>query len=99
MRPKPKVVLERYNKKTHRTHQILEAEAFYLVLHDGKPFNYKNIMTWTDSPNPKYYRNCFPSYSGARNLASKLNRMFNTDKFAACRATSYETIQGDGSKE
>ena len=41
-RPKPNVVLEKINKKTYKSDQILEAEAIWAVFFQGKPFNLKS---------------------------------------------------------
>lgn len=98
-RPKPKVILETYNKKTHRTHQIVEAADTYVVLYDGKPFNSKNLMTWLDNPMPKYQRTSFAHYGSALNMAVKLNTKYKTDKFGVFRVASYEAIQGDAEDE
>jgi hypothetical protein len=102
-RPSPKVLLEHFIKRTQRTHQIVAAEAYYVVLYNEKPFNYKDILSMLNNPSPKYHRNAFPTHAGARNLASRLNKMFFTDKFAAYQVTGFEKVveplEGDDDQE
>jgi hypothetical protein len=92
MRPKPVVILELHNKKTHRAKQIVEADAIYAVLYDGKPINYKDINPYLSEPDPKYSRTCFNTKGIALSLARKLNVLFKTDKFSAYKMTAVEQL-------
>ena len=91
-RPKPKVLLENIDKKTYRMEQILDAEAIWAVFYDNKPFNLKSSNALTNYPGPKYKKVSFSNPGHAFNLCSKLNEMFNTDKFSVVKLLSGETI-------
>ena len=91
-RPKPKVLLENVDKKTYRMEQILDAEAIWAVFYDNKPFNLKSSNALTNYPGPKYKKVSFSNPGHAFNLCSKLNEMFNTDKFSVVKLLSGETI-------
>ena len=41
-RPKPKVLVEKTDRQTYKSDQILEAEAIWAVFYKGKPFNLKS---------------------------------------------------------
>lgn len=99
MRPKPTIILERYNKQTHCTDQIAEAKALYVILYDGAPFNRRRVHTWLNKSAPQYYRVCFAHIGSALRTARILNKIFNTDKFVVYRVASYSPIQGDGLTE
>ena len=98
-RPKPKIILENYNKKTHRTLQIVEAVEQYVVLYEGKPFNSKDVMTWANNPTPKYQRTSFVNVGSAHGMARRLNTKFKTNKFGVYRVASYEAIGAVGKEE
>jgi hypothetical protein len=89
-RPKPTVLLEHIDKKTYRAEQVLDAEAIWAVFYDSKPFNLKSLNSITNYPGPKYKKVSFSNPGHAHNLASKLNDMFNTDKFAVYKLTAGE---------
>lgn len=89
-RPKPTVLLEHIDKKTYRAEQVLDAEAIWAVFYNGKPFNLKSLNSITNYPGPKYKKVSFSNPGHAHNLASKLNDMFNTDKFAVYKLTAGE---------
>jgi hypothetical protein len=91
-RPKPKVLLENIDKKTYRMEQILDAEAIWAVFYNNKPFNLKSSNALTNYPGPKYKKVSFSNPGHAFNLCSKLNEMFNTDKFSVVKLLSGETI-------
>ena len=91
-RPKPKVILEKHDKKRHRTKQIVEAENIFAVHYDGKLFNYKNINPYLSNPSPKYYRISFISKGSAFLLAGKLNVIFKTDKFEVYKMAAAELV-------
>jgi|TARA_B110000503_G_scaffold4754_1_gene6322 hypothetical protein len=91
-RPKPKVILENVNKKTYKMEQILDAEAIWAVFYNNKPFNLKSSNALTNYPGPKYKKVSFSNPGHAFNLCSKLNEMFNTDKFSVVKLLDGETI-------
>ncbi len=80
-RPKPTILLESHNKETHKTEQILEAEAVYAVFYKGKPINVRMINTLISSPGPKYRKCVFPNAGFAVNLAERLNKQHSCDEF------------------
>ena len=87
-RPKPTVVLEHVNKKTYKSEQVLDAEAIWAVFFKDKPFNLKSSNVLTNYPGPKYKKVSFSNPGHARNLAKKLNKMFNENKFEVYKLTS-----------
>ena len=89
-RPKPTILLEHIDKKTYRAEQVLDADAIWAVFFNGKPFNLKSLNSITNYPGPKYKKVSFSNPGHAHNLASKLNDMFNTDKFAVYKLTAGE---------
>lgn len=91
-RPKPKVILEHVNKESYKTEQILESEAIWAVFYDGKPFNLKSGNLISNYPGPKYKKVSFSNPGHARNLAKKLNKLFNTDKFKVYKLTDGEEM-------
>lgn len=92
-RPKPNVLLEYVNKKTYKSEQILEADAIWAVFYNGLPFNLKSSNSLTSYPGPKYKKVSFSNPGHARNLAKKLNRMFNCDNFSVVKLTSGEIMK------
>jgi len=91
-RPKPKIILEFVNKKTYKTEQVLDAEAIWAVFYKDKPFNLKSANMLTSYPGPKYKKTSFSNPGHARNLAKKLNDMFNCQDFSVYRLTSGDKI-------
>ena len=91
-RPKPTVLVEYIDKKTYKAEQVLQAEAIWAVFYDNAPFNLKSSNVLTSYPGPKYKKTSFSNPGHAHNLASKLNNLFNSDKFAVVKLTSGETV-------
>ena len=87
-RPKPCILLEYVNKKNYRAEQILEAEAIWAVFYKGEPFNLKSFNSLTSYPGPKYKKVSFSNPGHARNLAKKLNSIFNCDDFEVYKLNS-----------
>ena len=87
-RPKPTVILEHVNKKNYKSDQILQSEAIWAVFYKGKPFNLKTSNVITNYPGPKYKKVSFSNPGHAKNLAKKLNKMFNDTKFEVYKLTS-----------
>jgi len=92
-RPKPTVVLEKINKKTYKSDQILEAEAIWAVFFQGKPFNLKSQNSLGGYPGSKYKKVSFSNPGHAHNLAKKLNTLFNSTDFAVYKLTTGEEIK------
>ena len=67
---------------------MLSAETVWAVFYDGKPINLKNSSLVTNYPGPKYKKVSFSNPGHARNLAKKLNKMFNETKFEVYKLTS-----------
>jgi hypothetical protein len=91
-RPKPKVVLEKINKKTFKSDQILEAEAIWAVFYQDKPFNLKSQNSLGGYPGSKYKKVSFSNPGHAYNLAKKLNALFNSEDFSVYKLTTGEKI-------
>ena len=89
-RPKPKIILEYTNKENYKVEQILESDAIWAVFYQGKPFNLKSGSAVSSYPGPKYKKVSFSNPGHARNLAKKLNRLFNTTDFAVYKLSSGE---------
>jgi hypothetical protein len=89
-RPKPKVILEHTNRETYKIEQILESEAIWAVFFQDKPFNLKSGSAVSSYPGPKYKKVSFSNPGHARNLAKKLNKLFNTQDFSVYRLNSGE---------
>ncbi len=92
-RPKPTVVLEKINKKTFKSDQILEADAIWAVFYQGKPFNLKSQNSLGGYPGSKYKKVSFSNPGHAHNLAKKLNTLFNSQDFAVYKLTTGEEIR------
>lgn len=92
-RPKPTVVLEKINKKTFKSDQILEAEAIWAVFYQGKPFNLKSQNSLGGYPGSKYKKVSFSNPGHAHNLAKKLNTLFNSTDFSVYKLTTGEELK------
>jgi hypothetical protein len=86
-RPKPTILLEKIDKVTYKSEQVLESEAIWAVFYLGKPFNLKSMNIVTNYPGPKYKKVSFSNPGHAINLAKKLNKMFNCKDFAVHKLT------------
>ena len=89
-RPKPKILLEHIDKKTYKSDQILAAEAIWAVFYQNKPFNLKTQNSLSNFPGPKYKKVSFSNPGHARNLAKKLNKLFDTNEFSVYKLTDGE---------
>jgi hypothetical protein len=91
-RPKPKVLLETTNKKTYKTEQVLEADAIWAVFYCDKPINLKITSLLAHQLGPKYKKVSFSNSGHAINLATKLNKLFNTKDFSVFKLTTGEKL-------
>jgi|TARA_B100002019_G_C20698984_1_gene324750 hypothetical protein len=89
-RPKPTIILEHTNRESFKVEQILESEAIWAVFYQGKPFNLKSGSMVSSYPGPKYKKVSFSNPGHARNLAKKLNNLFDTNDFSVYRLTNGE---------
>jgi len=89
-RPKPTIILEHTNRETYKVEQILESEAIWAVFYKDAPFNLKSGSMVSSYPGPKYKKVSFSNPGHARNLAKKLNKLFDTKDFSVYKLTSGE---------
>lgn len=94
-RPKPTIILEITNKKTYKTEQILDAEAIWAVFYQDKPINLKTSSLVAHDINPKYKKVSFSNVGHAKNLAEKLNKLFNTKDFSVYKLVTGEKLTND----
>tara|TARA_Y100000114_G_scaffold92681_1_gene86146 strand:+ start:647 stop:934 length:288 start_codon:yes stop_codon:yes gene_type:complete len=80
-RPKPTVILEKVNKETYKTEQVLASEGIWAVYYENKPINLKTFNMLISYPGPKYKKVSFSNPGHAINLAKKLNKQYKTDTF------------------
>jgi hypothetical protein len=90
-RPKPTIIVE-IADKNYNSEQILDADAIYAVFYDNKPINLRTLNGLVNYPGPKYKKVSFSNSGHAFNLADRLNKKFNTDKFSVVKLTHGETI-------
>ena len=96
-RPKPKILMEFTDPKSYRSEQILDADAIYAVFHDGKPINLRSLNSLVNFPGPKYKKVSFSNSGHAFNLATRLNKLFKTDKFTVVKLLQGEiVVENDG---
>ncbi len=91
-RPKPKILFE-FVDKNYKSEQVLEATAIYAVCHDGQPINLRTLNVMVAYPGPKYKKCSFSNPGHAFNLAERLNKIFNTDKFAVHKMVMGPTVR------
>lgn len=91
-RPKPNVLLQHTNMKTHKTEEVLEADAIYAVFLNGKPISLRLVNSFNNYPGPKYKKMSFPNSGHAFNLAAKLNETFKCENFNVVRLTEGEVV-------
>lgn len=94
-RPKPNVLLETVNKKSFKSEQVLEAEAIWAVFYKDKPINLKTNSVVAQQLGPKYKKVSFSNSGHAFNLATKLNKTFNTQDFAVFKLTTGEKVKDE----
>lgn len=91
-RPKPNILLSSEDTKTSRIEEIIKVSAIYAVFYDNSPINIKWSSEYVDDVQPKYRKTSFPSEAHAHNLADRLNKKFNTDKFKVVMLSDGEII-------
>lgn len=85
-RPKPTIILDHVDRN-YNSEQVLHANAIYAVYYDTKPINLRTLNTLVNYPGPKYKKVSFSNSGHAFNLADRLNKRFNTDKFVVYKLT------------
>lgn len=83
-RPKPTILFEHVDKK-YKAEEVLEADAIFAVCYDGIPINLRTRNVMIDYPGPKYKKCSFSNPGHAFNLAERLNKLFDTNKFQVHR--------------
>ena len=92
-RPKPRILLEKIDKKTYKIEQILAAEAVWAVFYKNAAFNLKSSNSLTSYPGPKYKKTSFSNPGHAHNLAKKLNDQFGVEDFHVVKLTQGTIIK------
>lgn len=92
-RPKPHILLEKTDKKTYKTDQILESDAVWAVFYKNSAFNLKSSNSLTSYPGPKYKKTSFSNPGHAHNLAKKLNEEFGVEDFQVVKLTQGTIIK------
>ena len=98
-RPKPKILMEFTDPKSYRSEQILDADAIFAVFHDNKPINLRSLNSLVNFPGPKYKKVSFSNSGHAFNLATRLNKLFKSDKFQVVKYTKGEVIEEDNGEK
>ncbi len=80
-RPKPNILIENVDQRTHKADQVLLAEAVYAVFYNGKPINLRTINKLFNYPPAKYRKCSFGNPGHAFNLAERLNKLFLCEDF------------------
>ena len=91
--------MEFTDPKTYRSEQILDADAIYAVFHDSKPINLRSLNSLVNFPGPKYKKVSFSNSGHAFNLATRLNKLFKTDKFTVVKLLQGEIIVEDDGEQ
>lgn len=90
-RPKPTILLE-ISDKSYNTEQVLDAGAIWAVFYEGKPINLRTLNSLVNYPGPKYKKVSFSNSGHAFNLADRLNKKFQTNKFIVVKLTQGEIV-------
>ena len=80
-RPKPEILIEKIDRSTYKTEQVLASEGIWTVYYQGRPINLKSSNMLISYPGPKYKKVSFSNSGHAINLARKLNKKFDCEDF------------------
>ena len=94
-RPKPRIIMEKTDRKNYMSEQILEVENIYAVFYDGDPISIKHSSMISNTPSPRYKRFAFPNSGHAFKLCESLNSYHNTTKFHVVKFTSWVNVEKD----
>ena len=98
-RPKPTILVEVTDKATFKTEQVLASSGIWAVYFEGSPINLKTSNMLVQYPGPKYKKVSFSNSGHAFNLATRLNKLFKTDKFTVVKLLQGETIVEDDGEQ
>ena len=98
-RPKPTVLLEKVDRDTYKSEQVLASEGIWAVYYKDEPINLKSSSLVANYPGPKYKKVSFSNPGHAINLAKKLNEQFKTDKFSVVLLDKGKVIYPDNGKK
>ncbi len=91
-RPKPKVIIEKTDRTSYKTTQVLAADGIWAVFFNGQPINLKSLNSLVSYPGPKYRKVSFSNQGHAVNLAKKLNTQFQSDGFSVVLLNKGTTV-------
>lgn len=98
-RPRPQVLVELTNKETYKTEQVLASEGIWAVYFEARPINLKTSNYLVQYPGPKYKKVSFSNPGHAINLAKKLNKQFQTDKFSVVLLDKGKVVYPESGKK
>lgn len=98
-RPRPEVLAELTNKETYKTEQVLASEGIWAVYFEARPINLKTSNYLVQYPGPKYKKVSFSNPGHAINLAKKLNKQFQTDKFSVVLLDKGKVVYPESGKK
>ena len=98
-RPRPQVLAELTNKETYKTEQVLASEGIWAVYFEARPINLKTSNYLVQYPGPKYKKVSFSNPGHAINLAKKLNKQFQTDKFSVVLLDKGKVVYPESGKK
>jgi len=98
-RPRPEVLAEITNKETYKTEQVLASEGIWAVYFEARPINLKTSNYLVQYPGPKYKKVSFSNPGHAINLAKKLNKQFQTDKFSVVLLDKGKVVYPESGKK
>lgn len=91
-RPKPTIILEKTDKETYKTEQILASDGIWAVFYKNQPINLKSSNILVNYPGPKYKKVSFSNPGHAIHLAKKLNTKFSCEDFTVVLLNKGEQI-------
>ena len=98
-RPRPQVLAKITNKETYKTEQVLASEGIWAVYFEARPINLKTSNYLVQYPGPKYKKVSFSNPGHAINLAKKLNKQFQTDKFSVVLLDKGKVVYPESGKK
>ena len=69
------------------------------IMRTNKPINLRSLNALVNFPGPKYKKVSFSNSGHAFNLASRLNKLFKTDKFTVIKLLQGEIIVEDDGEQ
>ena len=98
-RPKPTVLVEITDKETYKTEQVLASGGIWAIYYQNQPINLKTSNYLVQYPGPKYKKVSFSNPGHAINLAKKLNKQFQTDKFSVVLLDKGKVVYPESGKK